>query len=63
MAGSDRDNVATELRKQHESDASNRALAEAANRSYGGVHRFVAGAGVVFRSRGGEGRKESDAVR
>ncbi|MGW3661305.1 helix-turn-helix domain-containing protein, partial [Streptomyces sp. NPDC005151] len=33
----------------------------ATNRSYGGVHRLLADAGVTFRSRGGEMRKKTSA--
>ncbi|MGW3926319.1 helix-turn-helix domain-containing protein [Streptomyces sp. NPDC005093] len=36
-------------------------MAEATNRSYGGVHRLLADAGVTFRSRGGETRKKTGA--
>jgi hypothetical protein len=34
-----------------------RALAEETGRSYGGVHRLLVDAGVVFRSRGGAVRQ------
>ncbi|MFE7793843.1 helix-turn-helix domain-containing protein [Streptomyces sp. NPDC057460] len=61
MAGPARDQVATELRKRYENGDSVRSIAEATNRSYGGVHRLLADAGVTFRSRGGEMRKKTGA--
>ncbi|MEU0836390.1 helix-turn-helix domain-containing protein [Streptomyces sp. NPDC005969] len=61
MAGPARDQVATELRKRYENGDSVRSIAEATNRSYGGVHRLLADAGVTFRSRGGETRKKTGA--
>ncbi|MEV7004630.1 helix-turn-helix domain-containing protein [Streptomyces sp. NPDC093982] len=61
MAGPARDQVAAELKKRYEKGDSVRSIAEATNRSYGGVHRLLADAGVVFRSRGGETRKKTEA--
>ncbi|MBT2369382.1 transcriptional regulator [Streptomyces sp. ISL-10] len=61
MAGPDRDKVAADLKAQYESGASIRSIAEATSRSYGGVHRLLADAGVRFRSRGGELRKKAGA--
>ncbi|KIE23402.1 transcriptional regulator [Streptomyces sp. MUSC 125] len=52
-SGPDRDKVAQDLKKKYDSGASIRALAEETGRSYGGVHRLLADAGVTFRSRGG----------
>ncbi|MGW2940123.1 helix-turn-helix domain-containing protein [Streptomyces sp. NPDC055722] len=59
MAGPARDKVAAELKAQYESGTSIRAIAKTTNRSYGSVHRLLADAGVVFRSRGGEMRKKT----
>jgi predicted transcriptional regulator len=57
MPGPARDQVGTELKVQYEAGTSIRALAESTGRSYGGVHRLLADAGVEFRSRGGAVRK------
>jgi predicted transcriptional regulator len=51
--GPERDRVAAELKAGYEAGTSIRALAKEAGRSYGGVHRLLADAGVTFRSRGG----------
>ncbi|MET8413159.1 helix-turn-helix domain-containing protein [Streptomyces sp. NPDC005195] len=61
MAGPARDQVAAELKERYEKGDSVRSIAEATNRSYGGVHRLLADAGVTFRSRGGEMRKKTSA--
>ncbi|MGY4907658.1 helix-turn-helix domain-containing protein [Streptomyces sp. 900116325] len=61
MAGPARDQVAAELKERYEKGNSVRSIAEATNRSYGGVHRLLADAGVTFRSRGGEMRKKTSA--
>ncbi|MET8276196.1 helix-turn-helix domain-containing protein [Streptomyces sp. NPDC079189] len=61
MAGPARDQVAAELKERYEKGDSVRSIAEATNRSYGGVHRLLADAGVTFRSRGGETRKKTSA--
>lgn len=49
----ERDKLAAALKARYEAGASIRALAEDTGRSYGGVHRLLAGAGVAFRSRSG----------
>ncbi|MEU0374920.1 helix-turn-helix domain-containing protein [Streptomyces sp. NPDC006283] len=46
--------VAQDLKKKYDSGTSIWALAEEKGRSYGGVHRLLADAGVTFRSRGGD---------
>ncbi|WP_127452964.1 helix-turn-helix domain-containing protein [Streptomyces sp. B29(2018)] len=55
--GPDRDKAAADLKKKYDSGTSIRALAEETGRSYGGVHRLLADAGVTFRSRGGDRRR------
>lgn len=57
LPGPERDKVAAELKAQYEAGISIRAIAESTGRSYGGVHRLLADAGVEFRSRGGAGRE------
>ncbi|MFD4976267.1 helix-turn-helix domain-containing protein [Streptomyces sp. NPDC058424] len=52
--GPERDRVAAELKAKYEAGATIRALADQTGRSYGGVHRLLADAGVTFRSRGGD---------
>ncbi|MEU2835242.1 helix-turn-helix domain-containing protein [Streptomyces lavendulae] len=59
VLGPERDRVAAELKARHEAGASIRALAAEADRSYGGVYRLLADAGVTFRSRGGATRRRS----
>jgi predicted transcriptional regulator len=60
-SGAERDKVAADLKSKYEAGASIRALAEQTGRSYGGVHRLLADAGVMFRSRGGAARKRTGA--
>jgi predicted transcriptional regulator len=60
-SGPDRDKLAAELKAQYEAGASVRSLAESTGRSYGGVHRLLADAGVAFRSRGGALRGQPGA--
>ncbi|MFI9082211.1 helix-turn-helix domain-containing protein [Streptomyces sioyaensis] len=57
MPGPERDRIAAELKAKYEAGASIRALAEETGRSYGGVHRLLADAGITFRSRGGAMRQ------
>lgn len=59
MPGPARDQVAADLKLQYDKGVSIRSLAESTGRSYGGVHRLLCDAGVVFRSRGGALRKPS----
>ncbi|MEV7465311.1 helix-turn-helix domain-containing protein [Streptomyces kronopolitis] len=61
LPGAERDRVAAGLKKKYEAGASIRALAEETGRSYGGVHRLLADAGVTFRSRGGVLRGTADS--
>jgi hypothetical protein len=59
MPGPERDRVAVELKAGYEAGASIRALAQEAGCSYGGVHRLLMDAGVIFRSRGGPQRERA----
>ncbi|MFD4335865.1 helix-turn-helix domain-containing protein [Streptomyces anulatus] len=59
LPGPERDKVAAELKARYDAGASIRALAEDTGRSYGGVHRLLADAGVTFRSRGGAMRGDT----
>ncbi|MFD4577914.1 helix-turn-helix domain-containing protein [Streptomyces sp. NPDC058417] len=59
LPGPERDKVAAELKARCDAGASIRALAEDTGRSYGGVHRLLADAGVAFRSRGGAMRGDT----
>ncbi|MFF7234367.1 helix-turn-helix domain-containing protein [Streptomyces sioyaensis] len=51
--GPEHDRVAAELKTKYEAGATIRALAAETGRSYSGVHRLLADAGVIFRSHGG----------
>ncbi|AKL70655.1 MULTISPECIES: helix-turn-helix domain-containing protein [Streptomyces] len=59
MPGPERDKVAAGLKAKYEAGASIRARAEDTGRSYGGVHRLLVDAGVIFRSRGGAMRGDA----
>ena len=56
ITGTQRDKLATELKKKYEKGASIRALAEQTGRSYGFVHRVLTDKGVTLRGRGGATR-------
>lgn len=56
ITGSQRDKLATDLKKKYEKGASIRALAEQTGRSYGFVHRVLSETGVALRGRGGATR-------
>src|ERR671916_2078858 len=53
ITGTQRDKLATDLKKKYEKGASIRALAEQTGRSYGFVHRVLSETGVTLRGRGG----------
>ena len=55
--GSERDKLATDLRKKYEGGASIRALAATTGRSYGFVHRVLKDGGATMRGRGGATRR------
>ena len=56
ITGTQRDKLATDLKKKYEKGASIRALAESTGRSYGFVHRVLSETGVTLRGRGGATR-------
>lgn len=56
IVGSDRDKLATELRKKYDAGSSIRLLAESSGRSYGFVHRILSESGATLRGRGGATR-------
>jgi hypothetical protein len=56
ITGTQRDKLATDLKKKYEKGASIRALAEQTGRSYGFVHRVLSETGVPLRGRGGATR-------
>ena len=56
VTGTDRDKLATDLRKKYEGGSSIRALAESTGRSYGFVHRILSESGTSLRGRGGATR-------
>ena len=51
ITGTQRDKLATDLKKKYEKGASIRALAESTGRSYGFVHRVLSETGVTLRGR------------
>lgn len=61
ISGSDRDKLATDLKKKYEGGASIRDLAAETGRSYGFVHRVLSETGVQLRGRGGATRGRAKA--
>jgi hypothetical protein len=61
VTGTERDRLATDLRRKYDGGVSIRALAATTGRSYGFVHRILSESGANLRSRGGatRGRKAS----
>lgn len=57
VTGTERDKLATDLKKRYDSGESIRALAHATGRSYGFIHRLLTETGVALRGRGGATRK------
>ncbi|MFJ9557685.1 helix-turn-helix domain-containing protein [Nocardiopsis sp. NPDC101807] len=57
VAGTDRSELAAQLRRRYDSGESIRMLAAATGRSYGFVHRLLSEAGAELRGRGGATRK------
>ena len=53
VTGTERDELAAELKTRYESGDSIRALAAAQERSYGFIHRILSESGVSLRGRGG----------
>ncbi len=56
ITGSDRNKLATEVRKQYEKGRSIRQLADSHGRSYGFIHRLLTENDVTLRGRGGATR-------
>jgi Helix-turn-helix domain len=61
VTGANRDKLAADLKKEYESGASIRSLAESTGRSYGFVHRLLSESGVSLRGRGGATRGKARA--
>lgn len=61
ITGTQRDKLASDLKKKYEKGASIRALAESTGRSYGFVHRVLSESGVVLRGRGGATRTKKSS--
>jgi hypothetical protein len=58
VTGSEREQLASELKTRYESGDSIRALAAATDRSYGFVHRILTESGASLRGRGGATRAQ-----
>jgi hypothetical protein len=56
VTGSDRSELANDLKTRYNSGESIRALANATGRSYGFIHRLLKETGVTLRGRGGATR-------
>jgi hypothetical protein len=56
VTGTERNKLATDLKKRYDSGESIRSLAHATGRSYGFVHRILSETGVTLRGRGGATR-------
>jgi len=56
VTGTERNKLATDLKKRYDSGESIRALANATGRSYGFIHRILTETGVALRGRGGATR-------
>ncbi|WP_408648640.1 helix-turn-helix domain-containing protein [Streptomonospora mangrovi] len=57
VTGSERSELATELKRRYDEGESIRSLAASTGRSYGFVHRLLTEAGVTLRGRGGATRR------
>ncbi|MFC3521789.1 helix-turn-helix domain-containing protein [Streptomonospora nanhaiensis] len=57
VTGSERSELATELKNRYDEGESIRSLAASTGRSYGFVHRLLTEAGVTLRGRGGATRR------
>ncbi|RNL85067.1 helix-turn-helix domain-containing protein [Halostreptopolyspora alba] len=57
VTGTERSELADELKKRYDNGESIRSLAAATGRSYGFVHRLLTEAGVTLRGRGGATRR------
>jgi hypothetical protein len=61
VTGSERNKLATDLKKRYDAGESIRALATATGRSYGFIHRILTETGVALRGRGGATRGKAVA--
>jgi Helix-turn-helix domain len=61
VTGTERNKLATDLKKRYDSGESIRALATATGRSYGFIHRILTETGVALRGRGGATRGKAVA--
>jgi hypothetical protein len=61
VTGSERDRLASDLRRKYDDGESIRALAAATGRSYGFVHRILSESGAPLRGRGGATRGRTSA--
>ena len=61
VTGTERDRLATDLKKRYDAGESIRALAHATGRSYGFIHRILKETGVALRGRGGATRNKAVA--
>ncbi len=59
VTGTERDKLASDLRKKYKGGQSIRTLAESTGRSYGFVHRILSENGATLRGRGGATRGKS----
>ncbi|GAA3728543.1 helix-turn-helix domain-containing protein [Salinactinospora qingdaonensis] len=57
VTGSERSQLAAELKKRYDEGESIRSLAASTGRSYGFVHRLLTESGVTLRGRGGATRR------
>ncbi|GAA4910473.1 helix-turn-helix domain-containing protein [Streptomonospora salina] len=57
VTGTERSELASELKRRYDDGESIRSLAAATGRSYGFVHRLLTEAGVTLRGRGGATRR------
>jgi len=56
ITGSDRNKLASEVKRQYEKGRSIRELADSHGRSYGFIHRLLSESAVPLRGRGGATR-------
>ena len=62
VTGTERDKLATDLKKRYDAGESIRALAHTTGRSYGFIHRILTEHGVTLRGRGGSTRAGSPSA-
>jgi hypothetical protein len=62
VTGSERNSLASDLRRKYDSGSSIRSLAESTGRSYGFVHRILTESGAALRGRGGATRGKAKSA-